>query len=106
MNIFEFTMKSVLVAHLSLADRIRTGKIFRMNEVSQSRNEEIRYTKNGDFTDSVVESFLARELDKSYLSKRLSEAGYPVLVEPFLGNKHSSVGRTTTGGAVLKAVDT
>ena len=39
-NIFEFTMKSVLVAHLSLADRIRTGKIFRMNEVSQSRNED------------------------------------------------------------------
>lgn len=84
-NIFEFTMKSVLVAHLSLVDRIKTGKISNMKEIVRSRDDEIRYTKNADFTDSVVESFLARGLDTSHLSKRLSEARYPDLVEPYFG---------------------
>lgn len=88
-NIFEFTMKSVLVAHSSLVDRVDGGEIFQMHEVSQSRCEEIRYTKNADFTDSVVESFLARELDEFYLAKRLSDTSYPDLVKPYFGGYRS-----------------
>ena len=84
-DIFEFTMKSVLVAHSSLVDRIGSGKISNSEEVFRSKSEEIRYTINADFTDTVVESFLARELDASYLSKRLSETSHPDLVDPYFG---------------------
>ena len=60
--------------------------MFHMKEVSQAKEDQIRYTRNGDFTDSVVESFFARKLDESYILKRLSETRYPVLVEPYFGD--------------------
>ena len=84
-NIFDFTMKSVQVAHLSLVDRIRDNRIFHMDEISLSKSDQIRYTRNAEFTDSIVESFLARGWDKSHLSKRLLEASYPDLVAPYFG---------------------
>lgn len=85
-TVFEFTMKSVLVAHSSLVDRIRSGRMFHMKEIAQAKEDEIRYTRNCDFTDSVVESFFARKLDGSYVSRRLSETRYPALVEPYFGD--------------------
>ncbi len=60
--------------------------MFHMKEIAQTKEDEIRYTRNGDFTDSVVESFFARNLDGSYISRRLSETGYPALVEPYFGD--------------------
>ena len=84
-NIFDFTMKSVQVAHLSLIERIQDGRIFRLDEISQSKNDQVRYTRNSDFTDSVAESFLARGLEASHLSKRLAETSYPDLVAPYFG---------------------
>ena len=82
-NVFDFTMKSVRVAHLSLIERIQNGRIFHLDKVSQSKGDQVRFTRNSDFTDSVAESFLARGLGASYLSKRLAETSYPELVAPY-----------------------
>jgi len=82
-NVFEFTMKSVHVAHLSLIERIQNGRIFALDKTSQIKGDQVRYTRNSDFTDSVAESFLARELGAPYLSKRLVQIKYPNLVAPY-----------------------
>jgi methionyl-tRNA formyltransferase len=84
-NPFEFTMKSVQVAHSSLASRIKSREIFSLPSVPQSKNEEIRYTRNSDFTDNVAEEFLSRKMTAAFLKDRLAENPYPQLLNPFFG---------------------
>ena len=84
-NIFDFTMKSVRIAHSSLVERIGDSSIFDLGEVCRAKSDQIRYTRNVDFTDSIVKSFLERKTSSSHLSKRLSETCYPDLVAPYFG---------------------
>ena len=84
-NPFEFTMKSVFVAHSSLASRIKSGEIFSIPSIPQSKEEEIRYTRNSDFTDTVASDFLSMGLDNDLLKKSLAQPSYPKLISPFFG---------------------
>ena len=84
-NPFEFTMKSVFVAHLSLISRIKSGEIFSIPSIPQSKEEEIRYTRNSDFTDTVASDFLSMGLDNDSLKKSLAQHSYPKLISPFFG---------------------
>ena len=84
-NAFEFTMKSVKVTHLSLVSRIKSGKIFTMQAVQQSKAKEVRYTRNSDFTDSVASNFLNRDFDSQTLSRILGDLSYPKLLNPYFG---------------------
>lgn len=77
---FDFTMRSVQVAHQGLVQAVHSGDIFKMNAVKQDRSKEVRYTKNQDFTDSVASDFLARNT----LLKE-DDFVYPELLNPMFG---------------------
>ena len=49
-----------------------------MNRVKQDKNKEIRYTRNSDFTDEVVDEFFNRD----YVIKDTIKE-YPKLLKPF-----------------------
>ena len=80
---FEFTMKSALVAHKSLTSRIKNGEVFEISPTKQCKNDELRYTKNADFTDVVATEFLERELTPELLSKQLNDQKRPELLDPY-----------------------
>jgi folate-dependent phosphoribosylglycinamide formyltransferase PurN len=59
---FDFTMRSVLVAQQALVASLEKGSIFAFPNVKQVRSQEIRYSKNQDFTDEIAKDFLSREI--------------------------------------------
>jgi len=74
---FDFTMRSVAVAHKGLIDAITSEEIFSMPRVKQDKSLEIRYTKNADFTDSVAREFLDKNIDI-----HSNDFQYPNLLNP------------------------
>lgn len=77
---FDFTMRSVLVAQQGLVSAIEDKSIFCTQPVKQCKTEQIRYTKNQDFTDRIVTQFLDRNLQIN--PEKLS---YPNLLRPIFG---------------------
>jgi len=77
---FLFTMRAVEVAHNALVSSIANNTLFKIEPISQNKRQEIRYTRNTDFTDEVAREFLARSvlIDTSNLD-------YPELRNPFFG---------------------
>ena len=59
-NSFDFTMRSVLVAHKGLIKYIKENKIFKIPRIKQNKEKQIRYTKNIEFNDEVALEFLNR----------------------------------------------
>ena len=60
-NPFDFTMRSVAAAHFGLCKSIGDTSIFTMDRVGQDKKDELRYTRNSDFTDDVARDFLNRQ---------------------------------------------
>ncbi len=79
-NTFDFTMRSVLVAQQAMISTIDNKTIFSSPSMKQDKSQEIRYTRNEDFTDEIVKEFLARNLD---LNKE--KFFYPKLLNPIFG---------------------
>ncbi|HVT88543.1 MAG TPA: formyltransferase family protein [Tepidisphaeraceae bacterium] len=57
---FELGMVAVQSAHRALIEHIRQGTLGRISPTSQNRGNEIRYTRNTDFTDAVAQEYLSR----------------------------------------------
>jgi len=74
---FDFTMRSVLVAHHGLVESVNNKTIFDIPAIKQDQSQEIRYTKNQDFNNEVVCEFLQREMQLD--SESFS---YPKLLNP------------------------
>jgi len=77
---FDFTMRSVLVAQQSLVSAVDIESIFSTPTTKQDKSQEIRYTKNQNFTDNVAKEFLDRNIQlnpDSFL--------YPKLLNPIFG---------------------
>jgi folate-dependent phosphoribosylglycinamide formyltransferase PurN len=76
---FDFAMRSVLAAQQALVSSLEKGSIFAFPHVKQDRSQEIRYTKNQDFTDEIAKDFLSRKgvLDPESFSR-------PSFLLPFL----------------------
>jgi methionyl-tRNA formyltransferase len=70
-NPFEFTMQSVAAAHKSLVDKIADGSIFQLETLKQDKSQEIRYTRNRDFTDKVAAKFLAKNISINEITQRI-----------------------------------
>ena len=70
-NPFDFTMMTVLSAHKSLAERIYSREIFDYKPIKQDKSLEIRYSKNSQFTDEVVKTFLDRRLSISEIKNSI-----------------------------------
>ena len=77
---FDFTMRSVLVAQQGLVSAVDTESIFSVSTVKQNKAQEVRYTKNQDFTDDVAKEFLDRNLQLNQQS-----FSYPKLLNPIFG---------------------
>lgn len=77
---FDFTMRSVLVAHNGLVGSVEDGSIFSRKTVKQDKTLQLRYTKNQDFTDAIAEDFLQRGVS---ISKGVLP--YPNLLDPVFG---------------------
>jgi folate-dependent phosphoribosylglycinamide formyltransferase PurN len=80
---FEFTMKSVEAAQQSLVERISNKQIFDFAPQPQDKTQELRYTRNSDFTDSIAGEFLDRNLNNTDIAKLLDMAIKPDLLSPF-----------------------
>lgn len=82
---FLFTMKAVEAAQVSLAERISTKELFQMRATPQIKDNELRYTRNADFTDEVAAAFLSRGLGNDELKQQLEDAeSYPLLYPFYL----------------------
>ena len=77
---FDFTMRSVLVAQKALVSAVNNKSIFSMSSIKQNKDNEVRYTKNKDFTDEIAKEFLDRnfQLNADLFS-------YPELLNPIFG---------------------
>jgi hypothetical protein len=81
---FEFTMKAVEAAQLSLVERLANRQLANTESVEQDKSASLRYTRNADFTDPVAADFLARAMDRAGLENLLAgTAPPPLLLHPF-----------------------
>ena len=74
---FDFTMRSVAVAFKGLVGAIEGEQIFSMSRIKQDKSQEIRYTKNSEFTDLIAKEFMDRKLDL-----HTQDFDYPNLLNP------------------------
>lgn len=81
-NPFEFTMRSVVVAQETLTEKIINSELFNSAPIPQSKDLEIRYSKNIEFTDEIAAEFLSRKMDNTKLKSLLSIAKRPELLNP------------------------
>ena len=77
---FDFTMRSVLVAQQGLVSAVDSESIFSALTIKQDKSQEVRYTKNQDFTDDIAKEFLDRNLQLNSDS-----FSYPKLLNPIFG---------------------
>ena len=77
---FDFTMRSVLVAQQGLVSAVDSELVFSAPTVKQDKSQEVRYSKNHDFTDDVAKEFLDRNLQLNPDS-----FSYPQLSSPIFG---------------------
>ena len=83
-SLFDFTMKSVISAHNSLVDRISNGTIFDFHSLKQDKTQEVRYTRNSDFTDDVALNFLNNQTSMNDVSQILTEQRKEIqYIKPF-----------------------
>tara|TARA_Y100000589_G_C27170171_1_gene636326 strand:+ start:659 stop:1444 length:786 start_codon:yes stop_codon:yes gene_type:complete len=80
-NLFDFTMKSVKLAHRSLVNLVESETIFSIPSFKQDKSKEIRYSKNQDFNDQVADEFLKRSIPLEF-----DKFVYPELINPVFGS--------------------
>lgn len=57
---FAYGMHAVRAAHDAVISRLRDASLLAMEPVAQNRSQELRYTRNADFTDAVAAEYLRR----------------------------------------------
>ena len=79
-NLFDFTMDAVRVAQESVVNAYGSGTLAEFPPVRQDRSQELRYSRNTEFSDEAAQRFL-----DSYGSISLTEVSYPKLLSPVFG---------------------
>jgi hypothetical protein len=57
---FVYGMRAVRAAHEALVEKVANAQIRDIEPIPQDRSKELRYTRNGDFTDDVAAEYLSR----------------------------------------------
>lgn len=57
---FVYGMKAVKAAHSGLLHHLKVGDLTTLTPVIQDKAQEIRYTRNSDFTDEIAADYLAK----------------------------------------------
>ena len=86
-NLFEYTMQSVQSAHSSLVARIADHSIYDYEPSAQIKSDEIRYSKNSEFTDDVLINFNTRREAIEHMLRENNFASQPELLNTFRLNK-------------------
>lgn len=79
---FEFTMKAVDQVQNDLVRTIQSSTLLTCHPRPQDAAQELRYTKNKEFTDEVAAQFMKQEPSPSELAKLLTREPKPDLVLP------------------------
>ncbi len=82
---FVIGMKAVKSAHNSLVEYIRTGYIETLSPVKQDKKDEIRYTRNRDFTDEVADQYLSKLPSPIEIEHKLQKRDLSKFLHPYVG---------------------
>ena len=82
-NPFDLGMKAVKSAHTGLIEYISSGAIEDFSQIKQDRSQEMRYTKNSEFTDSVAKEYLDR-YEKMDIADALSKRDDSKFLNPII----------------------
>ena len=77
---FDFTMRSVKVAHSGLIASVKNEALYSLKPTKQEESKIIRYSRSREFNDQVAKDFLNRG---EFLNP--SDFVYPDLLEPIFG---------------------
>ena len=77
MSSYDFTMRSVLAAHVGLEALIRDDKWSSRQSIKQDKQNEVRYSINADFDDDCASQFMSRDENEF-----MTNFHYPDLVDP------------------------
>ncbi|MBU06014.1 MAG: methionyl-tRNA formyltransferase [Dehalococcoidales bacterium] len=79
---FNFTMKAVHAAQISLVEKLLSNELQELEPMPQDKEKQIRYTRNIDFTDEIAAEFLARRIEAKDLGTALTNASDIQLLRP------------------------
>ncbi len=83
-NIFDFTMMTVKSAHISLIERIKNNTLNKYEPIQQNKCMEIRYSRNKDFTDKVINNFNKKNITLMQIKNIIENKSNNIeLISPF-----------------------
>ncbi len=80
---FRYGMLSVRAAHLGLREFLSDPNYVHVEPASQDRSQELRYTRNADFTDDVANNYLQRVPDAQTLGEAIQKRDASRFIRPF-----------------------
>ena len=83
---FLLGMQAVKSAHTGLIQHLRDGIIHGLEPVIQDKAQEIRYTRNRDFTDEIADAYLSHGISPDRITMALSDRNTDDLVRPFISS--------------------
>lgn len=81
---FMLGMLAVKSAHKSLVKNIKDGKLWAYKPIIQNKKNEIRYTRNRDFTDEVVEKYFRNTKRSGLIKDKCSNRDLRKFVNPYV----------------------
>ncbi len=81
---FVYGMLAVRAAHEGLLRSIESGELSAMTAIGQDRSQELRYTRNADFTDEVAAEYLARLPSPTELGDAVSRRDLTNFHRPYI----------------------
>ncbi len=82
---FVYGMLAVRAAHRGLCRRIADGSLLNLPPHVQDRSLQMRYTRNGDFTDDVAAAYLDRPIDPARFREAVRSRDAARFLNPFYG---------------------
>lgn len=82
---FVLGMRAVAAAHAGLIEYLRNGSIHALQPIAQDEGQEIRYTRNRDFTDPIAAHYLANRIDSAQIGSALDDRRNDAYLRPFIG---------------------
>lgn len=82
---FVIGMMAVRSAHNSLIEYIKSGYITELTPIKQNKTNEIRYTRNKDFTDEVAKEYLLKPPTPIEIKNKLEKRDLSQFLHPYIG---------------------
>jgi methionyl-tRNA formyltransferase len=80
---FELGMRAVRAGHRALMELLRDGRLATMEAVPQDKSQQMRYTRNADFTDDVAREYLGRLPSAEAIGAQLAARDMSRFLRPY-----------------------